>query len=334
MDSLNASLAVLSTMGTVFRAARRRTASSSASCSRRSRAARARSVQLEVVLEDRLIDTRRHFRPVGGGVVDCVVDDQAQPYRCARSGAGRGAQGAPCQPQNSPLGSTWTSSRVLAARARWERMRCSVSGSGEASPPVISQNLAAVWSAGARDPGTEAAARKALKAQRREENERNQLANQARRGDSSGHVRDSTGTPIGRRLMPVYLLKFCARPHGVSCAPRQCRTGVAHRVFGGLTCTGMPGGVSQEARPGHHRDAVVLRYASSRRARLALPPAEQLLARAASIEAKWIMHPAEVSAEEVQATQRSRKTTTRWWRSSSLTGRTSPRSARPNSVAS
>ncbi|WP_413092595.1 DUF6245 family protein [Streptomyces phaeochromogenes] len=173
-----------------------------------------------------------------------------------------------------------------------------------------------------------------LKAQRREENERNRLAKEARRGDSSVHERDSTGTPIRRRLMPAYLLEFCARPHGVSCAPRQCRTGVAHRTFGGLTCAGMSGGASQETRPGHHRDAVVLRCASSGRARLALPPEERLVARAASIEAKWIMHPAEVSAEEAKATQRSRKTTTRWWRSSSLTGRTSPRSARPNSVAS
>lgn len=82
----------------------------------------------------------------------------------------------------------------------------------------------------------EAAARKALKAQRREENERNRLAKEARRGDSSVHERDSTGTPTRRRLMQVYLLEFCVRPHGVSCAPRQCRTGVAHRAFGGLTC--------------------------------------------------------------------------------------------------
>ena len=92
----------------------------------------------------------------------------------------------------------------------------------------------------------EAAARKALKAQRREENERNRLANEARRGDPSGHVRDSTGTPIRRQLMQVYLLEFCVGPHGVSRTPRQCRTGVAHRAFGGLTCAGMPGGVSQE----------------------------------------------------------------------------------------
>ena len=102
------------------------------------------------------------------------------------------------------------------------------------------------WSAGAWGPGTEAAARKALKAQRREENERNRLAKEARRVDSSVHERDSTGTPIRRRLMPVYFLEFCARPHGVSCAPRQCRTGVAHRAFGGLTCAGMPGHVFQE----------------------------------------------------------------------------------------
>ncbi len=30
------------------------------------------------------------------------------------------------------------------------------------------------------------------------------------------------------------------------------------------------------------------------------------MARAASIEAKWVMHPAEVSAEEVKAAQRPR----------------------------
>jgi hypothetical protein len=102
----------------------------------------------------------------------------------------------------------------------------------------------------------EAAVRKPLKAQRCEENERNRLAKEARRGDSSGHAGDATGTPIRRRLMPVYLLEYCARPHGVSRAPRQCRTGVAHRAFGGLTCEGMPGGASQETRPGHHRDAV------------------------------------------------------------------------------
>lgn len=102
----------------------------------------------------------------------------------------------------------------------------------------------------------EAAARKALKAQRREENERNRLAKEACRGDSSVHERDSMGTPMRRRLMPVYLLEFCARPHGVSRALQQCRTGVAHRAFGGLTCTGMPGGVSQATRPGHHKDAV------------------------------------------------------------------------------
>lgn len=66
----------------------------------------------------------------------------------------------------------------------------------------------------------DAAVRKALKAQRREENERNRLAKEARRGDSSGHPGDATGTPIRRRLMPVFLLEFCARPHGVSCALR------------------------------------------------------------------------------------------------------------------
>ena len=76
----------------------------------------------------------------------------------------------------------------------------------------------------------EAAARKALKAQRREENERNRLAKEARRGDSSVHERDSTRTPIRRRLMPVYLSESRARPHGVSRAPRQCSTGVAHRA--------------------------------------------------------------------------------------------------------
>ena len=52
----------------------------------------------------------------------------------------------------------------------------------------------------------------------------------------------------------------------------------------------------------------VLRCASSGRARLALPPEERLVARAASIEAKWVMHPAEVSAEEVKAAQRAAMT--------------------------
>ncbi|MDX2697265.1 hypothetical protein Sipo8835_12930 [Streptomyces ipomoeae] len=60
----------------------------------------------------------------------------------------------------------------------------------------------------------------------------------------------------------------------------------------------------------HDRDTTgtpfVLRYASSGRARLALPPEE--LARAASIEAKWVMHPAEVSAEEVKAARRAAMT--------------------------
>lgn len=107
-----------------------------------------------------------------------------------------------------------------------------------------------VWSAGVRGPGTEAAARKALKAQQREENERNRQAKEARRGNSSVHERDSTGTPIRHRLMPVYLLEFCAHPHGVSCVPRQCRTDVAHRVFEGLTCTGVSRGASQETRQG------------------------------------------------------------------------------------
>lgn len=88
----------------------------------------------------------------------------------------------------------------------------------------------------------EAAARKALKAQRREENERNRLAKEARRGDSSVHERDSTGTPIRHRLMPVYLSESRARPHGVSYTVQQWRTGVVHRAFGGLTCAGMPGG--------------------------------------------------------------------------------------------
>lgn len=44
------------------------------------------------------------------------------------------------------------------------------------------------------------------------------------------------------------------------------------------------------------------------KARLALPPEERLVARAASIEAKWVMHPAEVSAEEVKAAQRAAMT--------------------------
>jgi hypothetical protein len=52
----------------------------------------------------------------------------------------------------------------------------------------------------------------------------------------------------------------------------------------------------------------VLRCASSGRARLALPPEERLVARAASIEAKWVMHPAEVSAEETKAAQRAAMT--------------------------
>ncbi|WP_159391086.1 hypothetical protein [Streptomyces viridochromogenes] len=44
----------------------------------------------------------------------------------------------------------------------------------------------------------EVAARRALKTQRREENERNHVTKEARRGDSSVHERDSAGTPIGR----------------------------------------------------------------------------------------------------------------------------------------
>lgn len=134
--------------------------------------------------KDRLIDTRRQFRPVGGGVVDGVVDDQAHGPVAIQV-----AEGVP-----------------------------GIDG----TIPHLPRRLVL----------------------RCEENGRNRLANQARRGDSSGHVRDSTGTPIGRRLTLVYLLKFCARPHGVSRMPRQGRTGVAHRAFGGLICAGMPGGVS------------------------------------------------------------------------------------------
>jgi hypothetical protein len=46
----------------------------------------------------------------------------------------------------------------------------------------------------------------------------------------------------------------------------------------------------------------------ARQARLALPPEERLAARAASIEAKWAMPAAEVSADEVKAAQRAAMT--------------------------
>lgn len=128
--------------------------------------------QLEVVLEDRVvgqdrrIDAHRQLRPVGGAAIDGVVDGQEdgpvavevaesvlgiegavpqlprrlvlrrghqpQPNGHTCSGAGRDTQGAPGPPQNSPPGSTWTS-RAFAVCAWRARMRCSVSGSGEAS---------------------------------------------------------------------------------------------------------------------------------------------------------------------------------------------------------
>lgn len=46
----------------------------------------------------------------------------------------------------------------------------------------------------------------------------------------------------------------------------------------------------------------------ARKARLALAPEERLAARAASIEAKWVMPSAEVSVEEVKAAQRAAMT--------------------------
>ncbi|MFJ3921581.1 hypothetical protein [Streptomyces sp. NPDC090022] len=52
----------------------------------------------------------------------------------------------------------------------------------------------------------------------------------------------------------------------------------------------------------------------ARKARLALPPEERLAARAANLEAKWVMPAAEVSAEEVKAAQRAAMTASRWWR--------------------
>jgi hypothetical protein len=92
----------------------------------------------------------------------------------------------------------------------------------------------------------------------------NETASPSRlRGDSSVHERDSTGTPIRRRLMPVYLLEFCARPHGVSRAPRQCRTGVVHRAFGGLTCAGMWVASPRRHGRGTPGTPFVLRCASS-----------------------------------------------------------------------
>jgi hypothetical protein len=45
-----------------------------------------------------------------------------------------------------------------------------------------------------------------------------------------------------------------------------------------------------------------------RKARLALPPEERLAARVASVEAKWAVPAAEVSAEEVKAAQRAAMT--------------------------
>jgi hypothetical protein len=56
-----------------------------------------------------------------------------------------------------------------------------------------------------------------------------------------------------------------------------------------------------QRRAENERNAAVK---AARKARLALPPQERLAVRAASIEAKWAMPAAEVSAEEVMAAQR------------------------------